>query len=31
MESEEVEYDEVGNWIFRKQGEHAQTRHIVYW
>lgn len=31
MESEAVEYDEFGNWIFRKQGEHEQTRHIVYW
>ena len=31
LESEVVEYDEVGNWIFRKRGRHAQTRHIVYW
>jgi len=31
LESEVVEYDEVGNWIFRKRGKNAQTRHIVYW
>jgi len=30
-EPEVVEFDEVGNWIFRKRGNHAQTRHIVYW
>ena len=29
--SEVVEFDEVGNWIFRKRDKHAQTRHIVYW
>ncbi len=30
-ESEVVEYDKVGNWIFRKRGKDAQSRHIVYW
>jgi hypothetical protein len=31
LESEVVEYDEAGNWIFRKRDNHAQTRHIVCW
>lgn len=30
-EPEVFEFDEVGNWIFRKRGNHTQTRHIVYW
>ena len=31
QESEVVEYDEAGNWVFRKRDNDVQTRHIVYW
>ena len=31
LKSEVVQYDEIGNWIYRKRGKWLQTRHIVYW